>query len=207
MATYTVKSGDTLSKIAARYGLDWRQLASMNSMADPSKLRVGQTLNLSKAPAAPKAKAKAVAPKERQSFEKLLPYEKVFNKNLITGFAESQINPEIARQKYTSLRNLQGNLAASGMFRTGRGAQARTGLESDIERQRKEQVQGFTDTIGQYTTDWYNKQKTDYYNNPNAYKMPTLTSFEEFAQANPSMLQAYEKQTNIPTNYTNPFGF
>jgi LysM repeat protein len=42
--TYTVKSGDTLSSIAAKYGIAWQDLAAANGMNSKSTLRVGQEL-------------------------------------------------------------------------------------------------------------------------------------------------------------------
>lgn len=49
---YVVKSGDTLSKIAAQQRLfvDWRFIQRTNGIADPSKIRVGQTLKLVRGP-------------------------------------------------------------------------------------------------------------------------------------------------------------
>ncbi len=44
--TYKVKSGDTLSGIAAAHGTTWQIIAELNGIKDPSKLRVGQVLNL-----------------------------------------------------------------------------------------------------------------------------------------------------------------
>lgn len=45
--TYTVKSGDTLSEIAAKYGTTTKALASLNGISDPDKIYVGQVLQLS----------------------------------------------------------------------------------------------------------------------------------------------------------------
>ena len=71
---YVVRSGDSLSKIAARHGVNARELAELNQIADPNKIRAGQKLMLpdyskpsqsppgAKAEAAPvQAKAKAAA--------------------------------------------------------------------------------------------------------------------------------------------------
>lgn len=44
--TYKVSKGDTLSGIAAQYGLSWKTLAAMNGIDDPRKLRVGQSLSV-----------------------------------------------------------------------------------------------------------------------------------------------------------------
>lgn len=43
---YTVKSGDTLSGIAAKYGTTYQQLAQLNGIANPSKIYAGQKLRV-----------------------------------------------------------------------------------------------------------------------------------------------------------------
>lgn len=45
-ATYRVKSGDTLSAIAGRFGTTTQVLVRLNDIADPSKLKIGQILKL-----------------------------------------------------------------------------------------------------------------------------------------------------------------
>lgn len=42
--TYIVKSGDTLSAIASRFGTTYQKLASLNGIADPNKIYPGQKL-------------------------------------------------------------------------------------------------------------------------------------------------------------------
>ena len=44
--TYIVVSGDTLSRIAARYGVTVQAIAAANGIADPSRIRVGQVLKI-----------------------------------------------------------------------------------------------------------------------------------------------------------------
>ena len=39
---YTVKPGDTLSGIAAKYGTTYQKIAQMNGIANPNKIYVGQ---------------------------------------------------------------------------------------------------------------------------------------------------------------------
>ncbi|MFT9189529.1 MAG: LysM domain-containing protein, partial [Liquorilactobacillus sp.] len=46
-STYTVKSGDSLSKIAKAYGTTVSKLASLNSISNTSLIYVGQVLKLS----------------------------------------------------------------------------------------------------------------------------------------------------------------
>lgn len=43
---YTVKAGDTLSKIALEYGTTWRKLAEYNGIADPDIILVGQIIKI-----------------------------------------------------------------------------------------------------------------------------------------------------------------
>ncbi|NPA52684.1 MAG: LysM peptidoglycan-binding domain-containing protein [Aquificae bacterium] len=43
---YIVKKGDTLSKIARRFGTDWRTLARINKLKNPHLIRIGQKIRL-----------------------------------------------------------------------------------------------------------------------------------------------------------------
>lgn len=44
--TYTVRAGDTLSGIAARYGTSWQALAQKNNLANPNLIFPGQVLRI-----------------------------------------------------------------------------------------------------------------------------------------------------------------
>lgn len=44
--SYTVKAGDSLSAIAARYGISYETLAHLNNISNPNRIYVGQTLSL-----------------------------------------------------------------------------------------------------------------------------------------------------------------
>lgn len=46
-ASYTVKAGDTLSAIAAKYGTTYQALASANSIGNPNDIYVGQVIKVS----------------------------------------------------------------------------------------------------------------------------------------------------------------
>jgi lipoprotein NlpD len=56
--TYVVKRGDTLYSIALDQGVDWRELAALNQLSDPTKLQTGQVLRVR--PAAPAAAGEGV---------------------------------------------------------------------------------------------------------------------------------------------------
>ncbi len=69
--TYTVGSGDSLSRIASRFGVSAREIAQLNDVKDANKIRVGQKLKLppyasevsGSAPSKPAAKPKTAAKK------------------------------------------------------------------------------------------------------------------------------------------------
>ena len=44
--TYTVKSGDTLSEIAAGYGVDWHEMAELNNLENPDLIYPGQVFKV-----------------------------------------------------------------------------------------------------------------------------------------------------------------
>lgn len=46
--SYVVARGDTLSKIASRYGVSWRRLASDNRLANPNRIYRGQVVCIMK---------------------------------------------------------------------------------------------------------------------------------------------------------------
>ena len=46
VSTYTVQSGDTLSAIGKKLGLDWREIAELNNISAPYIIKKGQGLNL-----------------------------------------------------------------------------------------------------------------------------------------------------------------
>lgn len=58
--TYTVRSGDTLSGIAAKYGTTYTELARINGISDPNTIYAGQVLKVSGAPAASNATTECI---------------------------------------------------------------------------------------------------------------------------------------------------
>ena len=80
-ATYEVKSGDSLSKIAAAHGVKTKALMEANNITDANKIRIGQKLTIpgegkagaAKAEKAPEAKAEKVAEKKADEAPAALP--------------------------------------------------------------------------------------------------------------------------------------
>jgi LysM repeat protein len=60
--THVVQSGDTLGSIAQQYDLSIEALMELNSLTDPNRLDVGQTLIVGIPPTAPPTEAPPVAP-------------------------------------------------------------------------------------------------------------------------------------------------
>lgn len=58
---YVVKAGDTLSKVGERFGVDWRDIATLNGLRNPDAINVGQELRLPGRP--PVSPAPPPAPK------------------------------------------------------------------------------------------------------------------------------------------------
>ena len=46
VTTYTVKSGDTLSGIASKYGTTYQKLAEYNNISNPNRIKVGQVIKI-----------------------------------------------------------------------------------------------------------------------------------------------------------------
>jgi murein DD-endopeptidase MepM/ murein hydrolase activator NlpD len=59
--TYKVVSGDTLGKIAARFGTTTKELMSLNKISNANLIRIGQTLTITSTSKAPAVKPKPVA--------------------------------------------------------------------------------------------------------------------------------------------------
>jgi uncharacterized protein YkwD/LysM repeat protein len=60
---YTIRPGDTLLRVAGRYGLDWAKMASVNGLSDSSVLQIGQVIRIpgSQTPEAVGATAQVLA--------------------------------------------------------------------------------------------------------------------------------------------------
>lgn len=65
-AVHVVQKGDSLSKIARQYGISAKDLAALNGISDPNRIRIGQKLNLPGANSAPVPPAPAPAPAPRR---------------------------------------------------------------------------------------------------------------------------------------------
>lgn len=62
--TYTIQKGDSLSRIAKRYGVTAKDLAAANGIANPNKIRIGQKIKVPEGDAATPAQASSPNPAE-----------------------------------------------------------------------------------------------------------------------------------------------
>lgn len=203
--TYKIQSGDTLSGIGSRYGMNWRDIAKWNKISNPNMIYAGNTLNLyNPAKAQRKTKKVKVQPKKpivdvkkRTPFSQVLPFDKVFNDQLVGGLAESQINPEITRQREDDIYNFNRNLAGTGGYRSGRMDAKKNSILDAYSRAQKEQVNQFTNQIKDYATDWYNRQEKLYNQNPSGFQAPKVDTFQEALKGNPQFSDAYNKYIGL----------
>lgn len=89
---YTVQKGDTLSGIAAKYGVSWQTLQALNGLADPNKIYPGQVLKVPGAGNAPAGQSytvksgdtlSGIAAKFGTSWQHLAQINNLSNPNLI----------------------------------------------------------------------------------------------------------------------------
>lgn len=121
-------------------------------------------------------------PKTRTAFSEVLPFEKVFQDDLINEMALGQLLPDIERGRNQEMRSLGRDLARSGRWRTGIADAQRQQLNDAYARQLREQQNQFTNQIKDWTQDWYNRQSESYYKNPSGWNMPTLPTFDDYAK-------------------------
>lgn len=88
--TYTVKSGDTLSEIAAKYGTTYQHLADINGISNPNVIYAGQVLKIDGAAVAAKTYTvksgdtlSGIAAKYGTTYQKLAQINGISNPDLI----------------------------------------------------------------------------------------------------------------------------
>lgn len=202
--TYTIQPGDTLSGIASRYGLNWRDLANWNQIQDPNRIYAGRSLNLSNPIATPVATPttstigsySAPTPATITPFSQILDMSKIFPTATLSQLAEEQVAPDIQRQQQQETENLGRSLASSGTYRTGHAPVAQQRVIDAYSRMLKEQKSQFTNQIQDWLNNWYTQQYTNYYKNPSAFVMPTLPTFDQYLNSNPSIASAYNSYLN-----------
>ncbi len=119
-------------------------------------------------------------PEHRRAFSEVLPFEQIFPTADIRGLAESQVMPEVQRERGRSLYDLGRSMAQTGGYRTGGYGHEQSRLQDWYSRQGKERTQEFMNPIQDWATQWYNEQAYLYGTNPGAYNMPTLPTWGDY---------------------------
>ncbi|MCC5843470.1 MAG: LysM peptidoglycan-binding domain-containing protein [Verrucomicrobia bacterium] len=111
---HTVRSGESLSGIAARHNMSWRQLADYNRITDPNTIRVGQVILI------PGAESPAQAPASASSTPSApRPSEAVAGTNTYVVQSGDNLSV-IARRHNTTVRDLKSvNNLSSDTIRVG----------------------------------------------------------------------------------------
>lgn len=158
MATYKIRSGDTLGGIAKRYGTTVGALASANKIKNPNRIFAGNTLSIGGAPAPKpvvKAPAKPAAPQVSE-LDKWLAGDTTYQQQLSDfNRAKSEYEAQNTRQKGISERDY---------------AQSERSLNVQGERDRRDQQEEyggrgilhsgvFAKALGDYNTDFNSRLK------------------------------------------------
>ncbi|MCJ7840494.1 LysM peptidoglycan-binding domain-containing protein [Lederbergia sp. NSJ-179] len=93
LSTYTVKSGDTLSHIAVKYGTTVKKLADLNGIKNPNLITVGQKIKLSGS-----APAKTATPKPT--------YHTVKSGDTVSGLAVKYGSTQAQIKSWNNLKNI-----------------------------------------------------------------------------------------------------
>jgi murein DD-endopeptidase MepM/ murein hydrolase activator NlpD len=164
--TYTVKSGDSLSKIASKYGISWRDLYNQNkSVVDSTamgrskywlypnqKLTIpGQSAPTPKKTVAPKTPTvtpgtSAGEKAKLTPWGEVLPWEQYFNPELVKGSAMETAAAYYAPQAQRGMESLESNFADRGLTRSGMRGKNIASFYDELGRQQRGDVEA--DIIG-----------------------------------------------------------
>ena len=198
MATYTVKRDDSLSKIASKYGISWRDLYNQNKSAigsNPNLIYAGQkyTIPGTTAPepvtAAPTVSAgtemgQSVAP-EMTPFRDILSMGSYFDPNLARSSSEQIAAAYYVPQAQQGRQTIEGDFAGRGLTRSGQrgtsigdlygqlGQQQQASAETDISTMR-------SDAQGEYA------RMQELYEQSEGENAPTETTFGGYGYTPPT---------------------
>ena len=197
MSTYIVKGGDSLSAIARRLGLDgWQDLYNQNKSiigSNPNLIRPGQVLTygtggsssttttsgsgtLPPSTTVGNTIAGTIEDPTRENFiAKYGTEEDLRPDAMFSAVAEERVNPEQLRLAAQQIKGLdwQRAIGGSGGRVSGSTMAARQNALAQMERQRREAVNQYTQSQKDLFNTWYNKEMNAYMTSqaPSAYTL------------------------------------
>jgi LysM repeat protein len=231
MATYIVRGGDSLSKIAKKLGIKggWPALYEQNRKvigSNPNYIRPGWKLSYNSPssggtttssasstttttttkdlPSTETGKTTAAAVKggDKESFyKKYGTLEELTPTAMFQAFGEERINPDQLRQAVSGVIDYDRSFAAGGGYMSGRMQADRQAYINSLERARKTAVDQYVQQQKKQYADWYGQQLKNY----TTAKNPTDFQLDAYGIELPS---TYNQETYKPEtqySYTSPF--
>lgn len=198
MATYTVRSGDTLSSIARKLGIsNWRDLYNANKSVIGSNynlIRPGQQLTYgataqpvaTPAPVGTGAAEMATQAGQAQpiNFGEVLPWEQYFAPELAQGSAEqayAQYYAPIAQQRQESLES---EYAGRGLTRSGLRGQSLSDLYRELGQEHQKGIEADVLQQQAMAQEDYNRMQQLYESSAGKQK-PTVTQYTPYKVERP----------------------
>jgi lipoprotein NlpD len=122
---YTVKSGDTLIRVALESGQNWRDVAAWNNLENPNLIEVGQVLRV----VPPEGAAPTAAASPVLAATKPVSSSKIESRNLDAKGASSAAAPKVAAASGASAAAGAASAASSASSATAAAAPAAAGVE------------------------------------------------------------------------------
>lgn len=187
---YTVKSGDSLSKIYKSLGYDsWQELwnswksssrsgnANLIFPGEQIPYKATSTQSTSSTTSAPQSNTTPSQdlvepvveniPTRDQFAQRFGTLDELTPEAVFTQFGEQQVSPTYYRQASAALRNIMRAASASGAYRVGQTNTEIRNQLNDIEAARKAAVSEYVNAQKDVFGDWYNAEMESYMNAPN----------------------------------------
>lgn len=203
MATYIVKSGDTLSGIAKKLGIsNWRTLYEQNKSVIGSNynlIRPGQKLTYGST-ATPSAATPAVAPvpapttavdlatqaglAQPTNFGEVLPFAQYFDPNLAQGSAEQAYAAYYAPIAQQRQSELESGFAGRGLTRSGIRSQSLSDLYRQLGQEQQKGIEADVMQQKAWAQEDYGKMQSLYESSAGKQK-PATTKYTPYKVARP----------------------
>jgi hypothetical protein len=212
MATYRVRPGDNLSKIARalskKYGksLGWRDLyeANRNLIKDPNLIYSGWNLNVpgvggggststkKETTTLPsdeiiKTTTKGVETNREPFTERYGTLEELMPTAMFQAVGEERVNPEEMRKATEQVIGYDRGFGARGGYMSSALQQDRQNFLNELERARKTAVNSYVENQKQQYSDWYNQQVKNYQTS----EAPTDFQLGKFGIEVPTGMETY----------------